>query len=89
MPILVRDLGTLSYAHQEPEGILGKDNNPDTIEGIVELLKYAECIEGHRRHSCQGGRTATSNSSPQDVHIVPYIDRGDLVDATVTRSATR
>src|SRR5215468_7415343 len=28
MPILVRDLGNLSYTHQEPEGILGKNENP-------------------------------------------------------------
>src|SRR6202007_480838 len=40
LPILVRDLGTLSYTHQEPEGILGKNENPDSIEGIVDLLKY-------------------------------------------------
>ena len=35
MPVLIRDLGTLSYAHQEPEGILGLNANPATIEGIV------------------------------------------------------
>ena len=40
VPILVRDLGKLTYSHQEREGILGKDDNPDTIEGIVRLLKY-------------------------------------------------
>ena len=39
-PVLVRDLGTLSYAHQEPEGILGLNENPATIEGIVTALKY-------------------------------------------------
>src|SRR6201993_1375223 len=40
MPILVRDLGNLSYTHQEPEGILGKNENPASIEGIVMGLKY-------------------------------------------------
>ncbi len=34
VPVLVRDLGKLRYGHQVREGILGKDNNPDTIEGI-------------------------------------------------------
>ena len=28
VPILVRDLGKLTYSHQEREGILGKDANP-------------------------------------------------------------
>src|SRR6201996_5789929 len=39
-PVLVRDLGKTTLSHQEREGILGKDNNPDTIEGIVLMLKY-------------------------------------------------
>ena len=34
-PVLIRDLGKLQYGHQVREGILGKDNNPDTVEGIV------------------------------------------------------
>src|SRR5215469_3342799 len=39
-PVLVRDLGRPTLSHQEREGIVGKDNNPDTIEGIVLMLKY-------------------------------------------------
>ena len=49
MPVLVRDLGKLQLGHQEREGILGKDNNPDTIEGIVLMLKYenpSQVLEG-------------------------------------------
>ena len=37
VPILIHDLGTLQFSHQEREGIVGKDQNPDTIEGIVDL----------------------------------------------------
>ena len=39
-PVLVRDLGRTTLSHQEREGILGKDSNPDAIEGIVLMLKY-------------------------------------------------
>src|SRR5271163_430163 len=39
-PVLVRDLGQATLSHQEREGILGKDKNPDTLEGIVLMLKY-------------------------------------------------
>ncbi len=39
-PVLVRDLGRTTLSHQEREGIFGKDRNPDTIEGIVLMLKY-------------------------------------------------
>jgi heavy metal efflux system protein len=84
MPVLVRDLGRLNYTHQEPEGILGKDGNPATVEGIVELLKYAnasEVVAGvHAKVE-----ELRKQLEPQDVHIVPYIDRSDLIAATVSK----
>src|SRR6516164_9136142 len=52
MPVLVRDLGALSYAHQEPEGILGLNENPATIEGIVTALKYTN-VSNPGRYSCE------------------------------------
>jgi heavy metal efflux system protein len=84
LPILVRDLGSLSYSHQEPEGILGKNENPDTIEGIVDLLKYenaSRVLAGIHAKVDELRREL----EPQDVHIVPYIDRSDLVAATVSK----
>jgi cobalt-zinc-cadmium resistance protein CzcA len=84
MPVLVRDLGTLSYAHQEPEGILGMNANPYTIEGIVLGLKYAnvsEIISGiHAKVE-----ELRKQLEPEDVHIVSVLDRGDLVNATVSK----
>jgi len=84
VPVLIRDLGTLSYAHQEPEGILGLNENPATIEGIVTALKYSnvsEVIAGiHAKVE-----ELRKQLEPQDVHIVPYIDRSDLVAATVRK----
>ena len=81
-PVLVRDLGTPTLSHQEREGILGKDNNPDTIEGIVLMLKYqnpSQTLAGlHERVARLNGQLAA-----QGVRIVPYLDREDLVKATV------
>jgi len=81
-PVLVRDLGRLTLSHQEREGILGKDRNPDTIEGIVLMLKYqnpSETLKGIHAKVAQLNRQLAR----QDVRIVPYIDRDDLVRATV------
>jgi heavy metal efflux system protein len=82
VPILVRDLGSLSYAHQEPEGILGLNGNPATIEGIVMGLKYqnvSQVIDGiHAKVE-----ELRKQLEPQDVRIVAVLDRGDLVAATV------
>ncbi len=82
VPILVRDLGKTTYSHQERAGILGKNTNPDTIEGIVDLLKYqnpSEVLKGiHAKVS-----SLSKELEPLGVRIVPYIDRDDLVQETV------
>jgi cobalt-zinc-cadmium resistance protein CzcA len=82
VPILVRDLGKTTYSHQEREGILGKDANPDTIEGIVDMLKYqnpSEVLKGlHAKVAELGKQLGTMG-----VRIVPFIDRDDLVQSTI------
>src|ERR1700761_7289634 len=81
-PILVRDLGRTTLSHQEREGILGKDLNPDTIEGIVLMLKYqnpSETLRGVHAKVEQLNRALAKDG----VKIVPYIDRDNLVRATV------
>jgi heavy metal efflux system protein len=81
VPVFVRDLGKLQYGHQVRQGILGKDNNPDTIEGIVDQLKYenpSRVLEGiHAKVEELNKQLAA-----QDVRIVPFIDRDELVNAT-------
>src|SRR5580658_5097263 len=83
-PVLVRDLGQTILSHQEREGILGKNTNPDTIEGIVLMLKYqnpSQTLKGiHAKIAELSGQLAKS-----DVRIVPYIDRDDLVHATISK----
>ena len=84
VPVFLRDLGNLQYSHQERQGILGKDNNPDTIEGIVLLLKYENAslvLKGvHAKVDELNNQLAA-----QGVRIVPYIDRDDLVQATISK----
>jgi len=81
-PVLVRDLGRTTLSHQEREGILGKDRNPDTIEGIVLMLKYQNPSETLKGVHAKVGEL-NRQLAGQDVRIVPYIDRDDLVRATV------
>src|SRR5580658_72808 len=81
-PVLVRDLGRTTLSHQEREGILGKDSNPDTIEGIVLMLKYqnpSQTLNGvHAKVAELNAKLAN-----EGVRIVPYIDRDDLVRSTI------
>ncbi len=85
-PVLVRDLGRLQIGHQEREGILGKDENPDTLEGIVLMLKKenpSKVLQGvHAKVEELQDRL-----KPLDVKLVPYIDRDGLVKLTVDKVA--
>ncbi|HTX25248.1 MAG TPA: CusA/CzcA family heavy metal efflux RND transporter [Steroidobacteraceae bacterium] len=83
-PVLVRDLGRTTLSHQEREGILGKDSNPDTIEGIVLMLKYQNPSATLRGIHAKVDQL-NQQLARQDVRIVPYIDRDDLVRATVNK----
>lgn len=82
VPVLVRDLGKLQYSHQERQGILGKDNNPDTIEGIVKLLKYQNASEVIKDVHAKVEQLQ-KQLAPMGVKIVPYIDRDDLIQLTI------
>jgi heavy metal efflux system protein len=84
MPILIRDLGNLRYTHQEPEGILGKNENPDTIGGIVLALKYSNVSQVIDSIHAKV-EELHKQLERDDVRIVPYIDRSDLVAETVSR----
>ncbi len=83
-PVLVRDLGTLQFGHQEREGILGKNHNPDTIEGIVQMRKLenpSKVLEGvHTKID-----SLNTLLKKMDVKIVPYIDRCQLVKLTISK----
>ena len=86
VPVLVRDLGRMKIGHQVREGILGKDYNPDSIEGIVDLLKYENPSKVLERVHAKVDQL-NKQLAPQGVKIVPYIDRDNLVHATVDNVA--
>ncbi|PFH07738.1 cobalt-zinc-cadmium resistance protein CzcA [Collimonas sp. PA-H2] len=82
VPVLVRDLGKLQYSHQERQGILGKDRNPDTIEGIVKLLKYQNASEVIKDVHAKVEQLQ-KQLAPMGIKIVLYIDRDDLIQLTI------
>jgi cobalt-zinc-cadmium resistance protein CzcA len=83
-PIFVRDLGTLKLSNQERHGILGKDDASDVVGGITLLLRGenpSRVIDGIHAKV----RELNARLKAQDVQIVPYLDRSDLVSATVDK----
>lgn len=82
IPIFTRDLGVLEFGHKEREGILGKNHNPDTIQGIVLMRKGenpGKILVGVHAKIDQ----LQEQLKPMGVSIVPYIDRDDLVHLTI------
>jgi len=81
VPVLVKDVGALHYGQMERRGILGKDHNPDTLEGIVLLLKDANPSAALTRiHAAVD--ELNNGILPPGVRVVPYLDRSDLITAT-------
>jgi cobalt-zinc-cadmium resistance protein CzcA len=83
VPVFLRDLGHLRYGHQERQGILGKNNNPDTLEGIVLMLKHENASQVLKDVHAKVDEL-NRQLAAQDVHIAPYLDRDNLIQATVS-----
>src|ERR1700730_3306977 len=83
-PIFLRDLGRLKLANLERHGIVGKNQKNDVIEGTVLLLKESNpsrVLEGVHAKVAELNERLVAD----DVQIVPYYDRSDLVDQTISK----
>ncbi|MCA0404412.1 MAG: CusA/CzcA family heavy metal efflux RND transporter [Proteobacteria bacterium] len=82
VPVLLKDIGTVTLGNKQRQGIVGKDNDPDVIEGIVQLLKNTNPSDvlTNVHHTVDD---LNNHVLPKDVKIVPYLDRSFLVNATV------
>ena len=83
-PVFLKNLGTLQLGALERRGILGKDANPDSVSGIVLLLRGmnpSQVLEGIHAQAA----ALNHGILPADVKLVPYLDRTNLVNTTVHR----
>ena len=83
-PIFLRDLGKTRLSNQERYGLLGKDNKNDTLSGIVLLLRGenpSRVLDGIHAKVAELNKSLAAS----EVQIVPYLDRSNLVDATIDK----
>jgi heavy metal efflux system protein len=83
-PIFLRDLGRLKLSNLERHGIVGKNRQNDVVEGTVLLLKDdnpSKVLEGIHAKVAE----LNERLKADDVQIVPYYDRSNLVDQTVSK----
>jgi heavy metal efflux system protein len=86
LPIYLNDLGTIKYGNLERKGIMGFTDRSreysDGVEGIVQLLRYE-----NPSAVLENVHTAIDELNekilPKDVHIHVYMDRTNLVNATL------
>lgn len=82
VPVRVRDVADVLVGHAPRLGVVGRDENPDIVEGIV-LMRYGEktspTLEGiHNRID----HIRKFHLLPPGMEIEPYYDRGNLVAIT-------
>ncbi len=82
VPVYVKDLGQVRLGQKDRHGFALKDGNTEVIEGIVQMLK------GENPSSVLNGLHAAitdlnEHLLPTGVSIKPYLDRSELVHATV------
>lgn len=81
-PIRVRDVATVDIGHAPRLGIVGHDAAEDIVQGTV-LMRYG----GHTKPTLEGIHARVeyirkNNLLPPGMEIVPYYDRGALVEVT-------
>lgn len=82
-PVLVKNVATVAITGKPRLGQVGLNDENDLVEGVVVMLRGenpSQVIERLRE------RVADLNNRilPKDVQIVPFLDRTELVDKTIT-----
>ena len=82
MPVLVRHIATLTIGAVPRQGVIGQDDDPDIVTGIVLMRKGenpAVVLEAVK----QKVELLNRSVLPKGVSIVPYYDRTWLLDKTL------
>jgi len=83
VPVLLSDVATVRVGFTPRLGIAGRDEQTDTIFGIVLMQKFERTMEAVTRVRAAIERMNDDGSLPAGVKVVPFYDRGDLVAITV------
>jgi cobalt-zinc-cadmium resistance protein CzcA len=90
VPVYLKDLGELKYGFLERKGVLGfsdrKRDYSESVEGIVQLLRYQNpslVLDGVHKAVDE----LNNGILPPGVSIHPFLDRTNLVNATLNTVA--
>ncbi|GBD04093.1 Cobalt-zinc-cadmium resistance protein CzcA [bacterium HR19] len=81
-PILIRDIGEVRIDNVPRTGIVGLNKDDDIVMGVVVLRRDAKSIPSIKSIK-QKIKELNSLILPKDVKIVPFYERGKLVDTVI------
>ena len=82
VPVLVRHIATLSIGSVPRQGVIGQDDEPDIVTGVV-LMRRGENPAVVLEAVKQKVELLNASVLPHGVSIVPYYDRTWLLDKTL------
>ncbi len=82
VPVLVRDVGTVSVGYRPRLGILGKDQDDDVVGSIVVMRRTEKTADMIPKVKDAIDKINHDGSLPPGVHVVPYYDRSSLIAIT-------
>jgi heavy metal efflux system protein len=82
VPVRIRDVANVSIGYAPRLGVVGHDDDPDVVQGIV-LMRYG----GETPHTLEGVHKKVEyirnyHLLPPGMDLAPYYDRGNLVNIT-------
>ena len=83
-PVLLGDVATLKEGHQPRLGIVGRNENPDIVEGIVLLQKGGNSLPALAGLRQKIHDLNTGNLLPPGMQIKTIYDRTKLIKTTTT-----
>ena len=87
-PILMRDVAEITLGHEVRQGAVIKNGTTEAVGGIVMLMAGGNAKEVVSRVKKRVEEINKSEMLPNELKVVPYYDRSELVDAalwTVTK----
>jgi cobalt-zinc-cadmium resistance protein CzcA len=81
-PVIIRDIGEVRIDNVPRTGIVGLNRDDDIVMGVVVLRRDAKSIPSIRSIK-EKVKELNSHILPKDVKIVPFYERGKLVDTVI------
>lgn len=85
-PVYVKQLGEVSVGAKTPMGRVGRDDQPDIVQGVVLMRRGEQSLPTLERVRTKVEQM-NNGGLPKGIRIVPYYDRTDLINLT-TRTVT-